>query len=155
MSLPTTPGEIWTYIEKWPFAVLSYVTPKGEARAAGVMYTVSSRVLYVATGSDTWKARHIRSNPNVSVTVTVQRLPVTVRPVPPAVITFPGKAKVVSFDEVNADVRAKLTKGLDVPMGDHSVIQIMPVGRFVTYGIGVPVMKMRSPTESLARVPMG
>ena len=88
------------------------------------------------------------------MTVTVQRLPLTIRPMPPAVITFPGEAKVVSFDEVDADVCETLTKGLDAEMGDHSVIQIKPVGRFVTYGIGVPVMKMRKPAESIARVPV-
>ena len=36
-----------------------------------------------------------------------------------------------------------------------AVIRIKPVGRFVTYGIGVPMIKMRHPDESLARVPVG
>jgi hypothetical protein len=35
MSLPTTASEIWPHIEKWPFGVLSFVTPKGESRSAG------------------------------------------------------------------------------------------------------------------------
>jgi len=102
MALPTTADEIWPYIEKWPFAVLGFVTPSGEPRAAGVMYTVRDRVLNVLTGSDTWKAKHIRANPNVVVTVTVQRLPITIRQAPPAVITFPGRATVVPIDAVDA-----------------------------------------------------
>lgn len=154
VSLPTTADEVWPYIEKWPFAVISFVTPDGRARAAGVMYTVRDRVLNVVTGPDTWKARHIRSNPNVSVTVPIQRLPVTVRRMPPAVITFPGTASIVGIEDVGADLRADLTKGLDDRIGEMCVIQIEPVGRFVTYGIGVMPMKMRNPDEALARVPV-
>jgi hypothetical protein len=39
-------------------------------------------------------------------------------------------------------------------MGETSVIQIEPVGRFATYGIGVQPMKVRNPAEALARVPL-
>lgn len=112
-------------------------------------------MLYVLTGPETWKVRHIRKNPNVVVTVTVQRLPIRIRQAPPAVITFPGRAAVVPIDEVDAAMRADLMRGVDDTMGTTCVIQIEPVGRFVTYGIGVPLMKMRHPDESLARVPVG
>ncbi len=46
-------------------------------------------------------------------------------------------------------------RGVEDTLGDSCVIQIKPTGRFVTYGIGVPLMKMRHPDESLARVPVG
>lgn len=154
MSLPTDADEVWPYIEKWPFAVVSFVTPDAEARAAGVMYTVRDRVLNVITGPDTWKVRHILSNPNVSVTVPIQRLPVTVRRVPPAVVTFPGIASIIAIEDVDDGLRADLTRGLDDRIGEMCVIQIEPVGRFVTYGIGVMPMKMRNPGEALARVPV-
>ena len=154
MPLPTTADDVWEHIEKWPFAVLGFVTPKGEPRAAGVDYTVRDRTLYVVTGSDTWKARHIRSNPHVSVTVTVQRLPIRVRRVPPAVITFSGLATVLARDEVESDLLAELTRGLEGLDHELCVIKIEPTGRFVTYGIGIPVMKMRSPDEAIARVPV-
>ena len=85
MALPTTAEEIWPLVEKWPFGVLSFVTPKGESRSAGVMYKVKDRTLYVLTGPETWKAKHIDANPNVSMTVTIQRLPVRIRQAPPAV----------------------------------------------------------------------
>ena len=50
MPLPTTADDVWPHIEKWPFGVLSFVTPKGESRGAGVMYQVKDRVLYVLPG---------------------------------------------------------------------------------------------------------
>jgi hypothetical protein len=153
MALPTTAEEVWPYIEKWPFAVLSFVTPKGESRSAGVMYKVKDRTLYVLTGPGTWKAKHIKANPNVSVTVTVQRLPIRVRQAPPAVITFSGIGSVLAMDDVDPKMRRDLMRGVgDMP--DTCVIRIEPTGRFVTYGIGIPMMQMRRPDEALARVPV-
>lgn len=154
MPLPTTADEIWQEIEKWPFAVLGFVNPSGEPRAAGVMYVVRDRRLNVVTGPDTWKVRHIQANPNVSVTVTVQRLPIRIRRAPPAVITFSGLATIVAMGDVEPALRKDLLRGVDVTMGEMCVIQIEPVGRFVTYGIGVPIMKMRTPGAALARVPV-
>jgi general stress protein 26 len=154
MSLPTTADDVWKEIERWPFAVLGFVTPGGEARAAGVMYTVRNRVLYIVTGPDTWKVRHIRANPHVSVTVTVQRLPIRVKKAPPAVISFPGTATIVPLDELDDELRTTLTHGIDTSAREMCAIRIEPVGRFVTYGIGVFPLAMRRPDEALARVPI-
>ena len=153
MALPTNANEIWPLIEKWPFGVLSFVSASGESRSAGVMYKVNDRTIYVLTGCDTWKAKHIRSNPNVSMTVTIQRLPIRIRMVPPAVITFAGTAEAVDIDEVEPDIKEALTKGVD-KMPNTCAIKIVPKGNFVTYGIGVPAMQMRHPDKSLARVPI-
>jgi hypothetical protein len=153
MALPTTADEIWPYLEKWPFAVLSFVTAKGESRSAGVMYKVKDRALYVLTGPGTWKAKHIEANPSVSVTVTVQRLPIRVRQAPPAVITFSGVGSVLAMHEVDEDLRRDLMRGVG-DLTDTCVIRIEPRGRFVTYGIGIPMMQMRRPEKALARVPV-
>jgi hypothetical protein len=153
MPLPTTAEEIWPLVEKWPFAVLSFVTPGGESRSAGVMYKVEDRALYVLTGPDTWKAKHIGFNANVSMTVTVQRLPIRIRMMPPAVITFAGTGSILAMKDVPDSVRQALTKGID-DMGDMCAIKIEPKGNFVTYGIGIPAMTMRHPDKSLARVPV-
>ena len=153
MALPTTAEEIWPLVEKWPFGVLSFVTPKGESRSAGVMYKVKDRTLYVLTGPETWKAKHIDANPNVSMTVTIQRLPVRIRQAPPAVITFAGVASVLEIDDVAPEIREDLTRGID-DIPSMCAIKIVPTGNFVTYGIGIPVMQMRHPEKSLARVPV-
>jgi hypothetical protein len=154
MPLPTTAAEVWNEIEKWPFAVLGFVNPSGEPRAAGVMYVAQDRRINVVTGPSTWKVRHIRGNPNVSVTVTVQRLPIRIRQAPPAVITFAGLATILPMDDVEPTLRKDLMRGIDETMGEMCAIRIEPVGRFVTYGIGVPLLKMRTPGAALARVPV-
>lgn len=156
MSLPTTPEEIWKEIEDWPFAVLGFVTSKGEPRAAGILYIVRDRKLYITSGSEAWKVRHIAANPSVSVTVTVQRLPVRIRQVPPAVITFSGRATIYPIEDASPLLRPHLLKGVNPhQLESLSVIEIEPVGRFVTYGIGIPAMQMRHPEKSIARVPVG
>lgn len=153
MTLPKSADEIWPHIEKWSFGVLSFVTTKGESRSAGVMYKVKDRVIYVMTGEDTWKVRHIKANPNVSMTVTIQRLPIRIRQVPPAVISFAGTASVVDWDEIDPGMQSALTRGVgDMP--GTCVIKIVPEGHFVTYGIGIPAMEMRKPEKSRARVPV-
>ena len=154
MPLPTTANEIWPYIERWPFGVLSFVTPQSESRSAGVMYKVKDRALYVLTGPDTWKTKHIKANPCVSMTVTVPRLPMRVRQAPPAVITFPGVATVLELEDVDPDLRTALTRGVS-DLGETCVIRIEPTGLFVTYGIGIPMWEMRRPEKALARVPVG
>ena len=73
--------------------------------------------------------------------------------VPPAVITFTGAATVLEMDELDAESRTALLRGVG-DMEDTVVIRIDPVGRFVTYGIGIPMMQMRSPEKALARVPV-
>ena len=153
MPLPTTADEVWPHIEKWPFGVLSFVTPKGESRSAGIMYQVKDRVLYVLTGEDTWKVRHIRSNPNVSMTVPIQRLPIRIRQMPPAVISFSGVATILGLDEIETELRTRLTRGTG-EMPGTCIIRIEPEGRFVTYGIGISAMEMRHPDKSRARVPV-
>ena len=36
-----------------------------------------------------------------------------------------------------------------------SIIAIEPVGDFVTYGVGVPLMTMRNPEDARGRAPVG
>ena len=68
-----TVEQVWRVLAKATFAVLSHVTPAGEPRSSGVVYTVADRRMYVVVAPDSWKARHIRVDPDVAVTVPVRR----------------------------------------------------------------------------------
>ena len=50
MPANITTDQVWREVEKRSFAVLGYVTPKGEARTAGIVYTVRDRQVYIVTG---------------------------------------------------------------------------------------------------------
>jgi hypothetical protein len=150
---------VWKEVEKRLFAVLAYVTPKGEARTAGIVYVVRDRQLYIATGRDSWKARHIEKNGHVSLTVTIaKRIPfLPWIKIPAATVTFQGVASVSAPDAVSEDIRHALLRGLETDQeltAGMCVIQVKPHGDFITYGVGVPLLTMRKPEESRGRAPV-
>ena len=159
MAVELSTKEIWQVIENKLFAVLGLVTADGEARTVGIVYVVHDRKIYIATGNNTWKARHIRSNPHVSMTVTVPKriLFLPWIKIPAATITFSGLATVLNPKNVGVDVLRSLLRGLETDteiLGSMCVIEVQPVGDFITYGVGIPLMAMRDPEKARGRTPV-
>jgi hypothetical protein len=164
MSTETTnaPGidseVVWNEVEKGSFAIISYVTPSGKPRSSGVMYKAVDHRLYVVVAPDSWKARHIALNDKVALTVPVRRggLLSLVFPIPPATISFHGRAVVHAGDSPR--VQSVVEQLRDLLPADRrdasSVIEIAPEGSFVTYGIGVSLNAMRDPHVARARAPV-
>ena len=76
MTNPATTEIVWDVIKDELFAVLGMVTKDRESRTVGIVYIVKDQKLYIGTGLDTWKARHIGANPNVSITIPIaKRIP--------------------------------------------------------------------------------
>jgi hypothetical protein len=153
-----TAEEVWRAVARSSFAVVGHLTPTGEPRSSGVVYKTLGRRMYVAVAPESWKARHIAANGRVTVTVTVRRGGILslVFPIPPATISFRGTARVLGAGSPQArSALEKLTSLLPREGRDSaSIIEIAPRGAFVTYGIGVPLMKMRDPVLARARVPV-
>jgi len=155
-----TSKQVWTELKKEMFAVLGMVTAKGEARTVGIVYTVHNRKIYIATGKESWKARHTQNNHHVSLTVTIaKRIPfLPWIKIPAATITFSGQAKVLEPDKVGAEVLYALLRGLEKDeemMATMCVIEIEPMGEFMTYGVGIPLMQMRDAKMARGRAPVG
>ena len=77
--------------------------------------------------------------------------------VPAAVATFHGEAKLHEVHELDAAITAPLFKGpklSDEMLRRIRIIRIVPVGHFVTYGVGVSLRAMRDPAKATARVPV-
>ena len=160
MPAPITTDLVWNEIEKRVFAVLSYVNPKAQARSAGIVYVVRGRVLYVGTEIDSWKAKHIRLNPNVALNVTIpKRIPfVPWIKIPDATIAFSGTARVLDAAEADPEVIEALMRGMAEDaerVAKTSLLEIHPTGDFVTYGVGVPLLDMRDPKKARGRAPIG
>ena len=156
MPAPVTTDSVWETVEKHLFGVLAYVTPSAEARSAGIVYVVSDRNFYISTGYDTWKARHIAANSNVSLTVTIpKRLPFfPFFKIPSAVVTCQGAAEILGVGDIDESIVKRLYRGLEVTdqlRQETRVIKVTPSGDFVTYGVGVPLMRMRKPEEAQGR----
>jgi hypothetical protein len=153
-----TTEQVWQQVAKGSFAVLSYVTPAGEPRSSGVLYTTVGRRLYIAVADDSWKARHVAASGRVAVTVPVRRggLLSLVAPIPPATVSFHATAIVHPAD--SPEVRSVLKELASLLPAERRasvcIIEVVPEGCFVTYGVGVSLTQMRDPAAARARVPV-
>jgi hypothetical protein len=154
-AVQLTSEQIWHELAKGTFAIVSYATPAGDPRSSGVIFKAIGRRLYVVTSPDSWKARHIAVSKRVAVTVPVRRGGILslVAPIPPATISFHAAA--IVHPEDSMDIPEELAPLLPPERRTAScIIEIFPEGAFVTYGIGVSLMKMRNPVTARARVPV-
>lgn len=149
---------VWRELARASFAVLSHVTPSGEPRSSGVVYLMVDRRMYVAVAEDSWKAQHIAADGRVAVTVPVRRggIMSLLAPIPPATISFPATAVVHPAGPLPSGPLADELGPLLPPQRRAStcLVEIVPHGHFVTYGVGVPLMQMRVPALAGWRVPV-
>jgi hypothetical protein len=153
-----TTEQVWRQLAKTSFAVLGHLTPAGEPRSSGVVYKTVGRRLYIATAPDSWKARHIAVSGRVAVTVPVRRggLLSLVLPIPPATISFHATAIVRPADSPEVRPLLKELASLlpEERQASAAVIEVIPEGSFVTYGVGVSLTQMGDPSAAGARVPV-
>jgi hypothetical protein len=156
MAPDLSTDEVWRHIEKGSFAVLSEVTPAGEPRSSGVLYSCLDRRLYVLVSPDSWKARHLAASGKVAMTIPVRRggLLALLFPIPPATINLHGEAIVHPPGQFEVPDRlASLAPKERLASG--CVVEVRPVGRFLTYGLGVSLTGMRDTTAARGHVPVG
>ena len=149
--------QVWAEVGKASFAIVSYVTPAGEPRSSGIVYAAEGRHLYLAVAPDGWKARQIRDGQQVAVTVPVRRggLLSLLLPIPPATITFHARAIVHPAGSLDlGSVSKKLLSLLPKERSAATVLELVPEGTFLTYGIGVSLREMRDPAVALSHVPI-
>ena len=148
---------VWDEIGKASFAIVSYVTPAGEPRSSGVVYAAEGRHLYLAVAPDSWKARQITDSMQVAVTVPVRRGGVLslLLPIPPATISFHAQAIVHPAGSLDlSSASKKLLSLLPKDRRAATVLELVPEGTFLTYGIRVSLMEMRDPAVALMHVPI-
>lgn len=160
MTVELTSDQVWEVIEKEIFGVIGMVTANSEARTVGIVYVARDRRLYIATGSDTWKAQHIAQNPHVSLTIPVHKS-IPLMPwmkIPAATITFCGEAKIFDHAEASPEILKAIYRDMaenQERMAESCLIEVTPVKDFLTYGIGIPMVKMRTPEQARGRAPVG
>jgi hypothetical protein len=115
----------------------------------------------VAVAPDSWKARHIAISSQVAVTAPVRRGGVLslLLPIPPATVSFRATAIVHPAGSAESHSLSKALEGLGALLpaerrASSTVIEIVPKDRFLTYGVGVSLMQMRSPVAARAHVPV-
>jgi hypothetical protein len=159
MTTKLTSEQVWQVIEKELFAVLGMVTARNEARTVGIIYVVRNRRMYIASNRDAWKVRHIVQNPHVSLTIPVhKRIPfLPWIKIPAATITFCGIAQILEPAETPPEIVRAIYRDMansQEQMAESCLIEVTPIKDFVTYGIGIPLMKMRDPEQARGRAPV-
>jgi len=153
-----TTEQVWNELEKASFAVISHVTPKGKPRASGVVCAAAGRRLYVVTAPDSWKARQISDGDEVAVTVPIRRggMLSLVAPIPPATVSFHARATVHPPGSVSIESVSKKLASM-LPQNHAAVgclLELVPDGNFLAYGLGVTLRDMAKPATALAHVPV-
>jgi hypothetical protein len=159
MTNPVTTENVWKALNKELFGILGMVTQENESRTVGIVYIVQGKKLYISTGTKSWKARHIQRNTNVSMTVPIaKRIPfLPWIKIPQATITFSGKARVFPAREADYDLLKALFRHFADDkelIESSSIIEIIPKGDFLTYGVGLPLIKMMKPELARGRAPV-
>ncbi len=160
MSATLTSEQVWQAIEKEIFGVLGMVTANNESRTVGIVYAVHHRRLYIASGKEAWKVKHIAQNSHVSMTIPVHKS-IFFMPwvkIPAATITFCGEARILEPEETPPEILKVIFKGMaeeEKMEADSCLIEVTPIKDFITYGIGVSLMQMRDPNLARGRVPVG
>ena len=132
--------------------VLSTVNDKNQPQSSTVIYQSDGHNIFVQTGVNTLKARNLRKNKQISVTIPFRKnLLHKLIPAPPAEVHFKATAELLSFDAEEARrVFAKYLKQIDqqsIPQ-ESIWIKITPKSPIATYGVGVRLIQMRKPTKA-------
>lgn len=149
--------EVWRAISKSSFLVLSFVNAHGEPRSSGVLYGLRGRHLGVLVQAASRKGRDVHDGQVVAITIPVRKGGVLadVMPIPPATVSFHARAIVHApgtLDAATAAAFAPYHPESVRQMG--TIIELVPEGKFLTYGIGVPFTRMRQPEVAMCHAPI-
>ena len=148
-------------VRKRKFGVLSVVDSKGRPHSTGIIYGASNPesdlAFYIVTQKNAAKVRHLKKNPNVTLTVTFPHH--YLRFVPDSYVMFRGTADFVTLDEdvqwafsQGKLLRANLQVDSEV-MRDAVVIRIRPRKTVYVYGLGISMNQLRKdPTAARYKV---
>lgn len=133
------------------FCVLATSSAKNRPHAVGILYAAVDFDLYLLIGDDTVKARNIRQNPNVAVSIPVRTVPFA----PPMAVQFQGTARLLTVDD--PEIQGLLKQGrlkritglgaLDITP-NPCFVKVTPRRRIATYGLGISLIRlMRDVTQ--------
>jgi len=74
-------------------------------------------------------------------------------PIPAATVSFPAVATIRSGESLH-DIPALAKLVPPERWASCVIVDIRPTGHYVTYGLGVPLLRMREPARSRARIPV-
>ena len=144
-------------IAKRSFCVLATASGAGRPLAVGVLYAPAEGHIYIATLGGSVKARNVRQNARVALSIPVRRFPVG----PPFSIQFQGTAELRAPDDpetaslLEAGALKRITSHGELGPADACFMRVTPAPRVATYGLGVPLRELlRNPIQASRSVRM-
>jgi hypothetical protein len=138
-------------IARRSFAMLATSSAANRPHVAGVMYTTTPHGIFVSTSGDSVKARNIRQNGRVGVSIPVRKAPVG----PPFCVQFQTTAEVLAVDDplvrelLDAGALRTITGHGELDLPDSVFLLLRSPRRVVTFGLGVPLLSViRHPLEA-------
>ncbi len=144
--------EVREVMKKNMWLVLSTTNEKGNPQSSVIVYKSDGNAIYFTTGVNTLKARNIRRNNNVSVTIPFKmNLLHKLIPAPPAELHF--KAKAQFLERESEEVQTMLARILKYEeksgiSSDTVYIKLTPAKKIATYGVGIKLMQLRFPEKA-------
>ena len=149
----TLEKEVRSVLKNNRWMTLATANKNGIPQSSVVMYASDSEVIYVMTGNRPKKARNIRKNNHVAVTIPFYKslLHRLITIAPPAEITFRGTAELLDQSDNEAQKLYKEKMKVDVSndiQKDSIWIKITPGKRIECYGVGVRLYDLRNPEKA-------
>lgn len=144
--------EVKKIIKSNMWMVISTVDEKNQPHSSVVVYQSDGDILIFQTGIDTIKAKSIKSNNNVSITIPFRKNFLhKLIPAPPAELHFTAKAELIPFENEEArKIFAKFLKhseNVENPQ-ESTWVKITPSNTISTYGVGIKLLDMRKPNKA-------
>lgn len=139
-------------LKKKMWMVISTIDEKNQPHSSVVVFQSDGDILIFQTGINTVKAKSIKHNNKVSVTIPFRKNFLhKLIPAPPAELHFTAKAEILPYDDEEAkNVFAKFLKHSEsVEKPQETIwVKIIPSNLISTYGVGIKLLDMRNPTKA-------
>jgi len=140
------------FIKTNMWLVLATVDENNVPYSSVMVYQSDGEFIVCQTGENTLKANNIRNNKHVAVTIPIRNnFFHKVIPAPPAELHFTSTAEIRPKDDEEArQIFSKYLKYSDkseLPQ-DYIWIRIKVPNKITTFGVAVPLLKMRKPLEA-------
>jgi hypothetical protein len=144
--------EVIKLIKKNMWLVLATINENNIPYSAVLVYQSDGESIICQTGENTLKANNIRKNEHVAITIPIRKnFFHKLIPAPPAELHFTTTAEIKPKDDEEARrIFSKYLKHSDkaeLPQ-DYIWISIKVPNKITTYGVAVPLLKMRKPLEA-------
>ena len=144
--------EVRKIIKKNMWLVFSTANEKGNPQSSIIVYSSDGNALYFTTGINTLKARNIRKNPNVSVTIPFRmNLLHKFIPAPPGELHFKARAEFLKREDEEVQTNLARIIKYEEKAGIKSetvYLKLTPASKIATYGVGIKLFNLRFPEKA-------